>query len=186
MIAIEHETVSRVPAGPRAKKPRPSPLHFDLPHCSVLTSVVDKKIPALFVVAALSSEIVSHHEAPPPPHVEPEIRSFLPSLPGSVSASGNAATEESLGRFRWNTYYSKMRRTSLKKGEVRSLAMMEVYFETAQAIMERYPHLKTWERQFQYSCLKHQMDLYRMRGCGDLFAVLPMLAHILRIENLGS
>jgi hypothetical protein len=101
--------------------------------------------------AALVTEVVLsyRHDEAPPPHIEPDIRvSKLVHTLQMSSDVGNVSTE-TLGRFRWETFYRKMRRLGLKKGDEHRLGMFEAYFETARAIAERYPNLKSWERRHQ-------------------------------------
>jgi hypothetical protein len=146
---------------------------------------MDKKIPALFVVAALSSEIVTHHEIPPPPHVEPEIKLLLPSPAASISSSGGGTRKEALGSFRGAVLYSNVRRTGLMKGETQKVAVLEGYFETAKAIMENYPNLKKWERAMQYGCLKYQINRYLALTGGRLNSsdALPIVANALKLTR---
>lgn len=149
---------------------------------------MDKNLPAILVAAALTAEaVVSYrHEEAPPPHIEPELKvSTLGHLVQSSPGGGNVSTEP-LGRFRWNTFYRKMRRLSLKKGDERRVGMLEAYFETAQAIMECYPDLKIWERQHQYNCFKHQIKLtnLRTRGCKDYSNALPVVAKTLGVPEV--
>ncbi|MFZ0519977.1 MAG: hypothetical protein WAL95_03075 [Candidatus Acidiferrales bacterium] len=149
---------------------------------------MEKYFPAILITAAITFEaVVSYrHEEAPPPHIEPELKvSTLGHLVQSSPGGGNVSTEP-LGRFRWITFYRKMRRLSLKKGEEQRVAMLEAYFETALAIMERYPDLKIWERQHQYNCFKHEINLTTLRthGCKDYSSALPVVAKTLGLPEV--
>jgi hypothetical protein len=146
---------------------------------------MDKKIPAFIVAFTLSSELVPHHEAPPP-HIELEIKPLMPSSSGSISSSGGAARNEPLGTFRGNLLYSKMRRYGLrKKGEARTVAMLDAYFDTAKAIMENYPNLKKWERVMQYNIFKYSINRYIALTHGYLNCsnALPAIAQVLCVPE---
>jgi hypothetical protein len=149
---------------------------------------MDKKLPSVLVAAAIAAEtfLPRHHDAAAPAtHIEPEIKTSVPSTLPRNSLGGGAVGTESLGSFRWNTFYRKMRRLGLKKGEVQRFGMLEAYFETARAIAECYPDLKRSERQHQYNCFKSQIRLTRLRtrGCKDYSGALPVIAQTLGIPE---
>lgn len=149
---------------------------------------MDKKLSASVVVAALTAEalVAYRHEEAPPRHIEPKPKvSTLGHMVQSSPGGGNVSAEP-LGRFRWNTFYRKMRRLSLKKGEQQRVGMLEAYFETAQAIIQHYPVLKGWERQHQYNCFKHEIKLtcLRTRGSKDYSNALPVVAKTLEVPEV--
>ncbi len=166
-------------------------LSFRPPLCAgnVLRFAMDRKFPAVLVTAAIATEVFlphRHDAMAPPPHIEPEIKASVPSTLPLNSLGGNAVSTESLGSFRWNTFYRKMRRLGMKKGEVQRFGMLEAYFETARAIAERYPDLKKWERQHQYNCFKSEINLtsLRTRGCKDYSSALPVIAQVLGVPEV--
>jgi hypothetical protein len=149
---------------------------------------MDKRLPAVLVAAAIAAEAFlpnRHNATAPPPHVEPEIKASLRSTLPLNSLGGEAVSTESLGSFRWNTFYRKMRGLSLKKGAVQRFGMLEAYFETARAVAERYPDLKRWERQHQYNCFKSEIQLTSLRtlGCKDYSDALPVIAQTLGVPE---
>ena len=79
-----------------------------------------------------------------------------------------------------------MRRYGLrKKGEDRTVAMLDAYFDTAKAIMENYPNLKKWERVMQYNTLKYSIDRYIALTHGRLNCsnALPAIAQALGVPE---
>jgi hypothetical protein len=143
---------------------------------------MDKKIPAVLVVAALAAEAVlpKHSEALVQPHVEPELKICEPSTFTTISGNDGGISREPLGTFRWNTFYRKMLRANMAKNKF--LAMLDAYVETAHAIREHYPDLKMWERWHQYNCFKHQIALTHGRTRKDYFNALVAIAHALEIS----
>jgi hypothetical protein len=149
---------------------------------------MDRNLSATLVVAALVTEAVLsyRHDETPPPHIEPDVRVSKPVHTLQMSSGGGDVRTETLGRFRWETFYRKMRRLGLTKGDEHRLGMLEAYFETARAIAERYPDLKSWERRHQYNCFEHEIKLtsLRTRGCRDYSNALPVIAKVLGIPEV--
>jgi hypothetical protein len=122
---------------------------------------------------------IAHHDAQP--HVEPELRSFAPSTLPNQSLGDSSERIKSLGLFRWNTFYRRM----LWANKLRSrTAMLNAYVDTAREISARYPDLKPWERGYQYSCFKSQIDRTRRRTSHDYSAALPAIAQALGVPHV--
>jgi hypothetical protein len=141
------------------------------------------------MIAAIAGESVAvspHELVATQPHIEHECKISMPSTLPSMSASSGGTNSESLGQFRWNTFYRKMLRAN--RAKERLFAMLDAYVETARAITQRYPDLKIWERQFQYNCFKSQIELTRRRTgrCGEYSGALPAIAQILGVSGSCS
>jgi len=69
---------------------------------------MDKKTSVIVLAAAIAAEVFlphRHDATAPPPHIEPEIKASVPSTLPLNSLGGDAVSTESLGQFRWNTFY---------------------------------------------------------------------------------
>src|SRR6266849_5279480 len=93
---------------------------------------------------------------------------------------GTTEQKKPLGIFRDEMLYAEIRRVARLNNEA---AFATVYSKTASAVMAEYPVLALTEREQQFDCFKHHIELTKVRTGRDHSNVLPEVVRILGISR---
>ena len=148
-------------------------------NCSKAQSDLDRDVSS--ISDGMTCGTLAERGFPPHNHIE-EFDGDKPMATVAIFASGSAVSDQSLGRFRWITFYRKMLWANGSKTKV---AMLDAYADTAYEIARRYPDLEGWERLHRYNCFRTEINLTRARtrGCKDYSGALPIIARALRVPD---